>query len=159
MWFNLLNHKDNKDWIDRQLTEHAPAGLAHVRNDPTATSVGEAIQMRNPGYGWEDGTILTVHPDGRALVRWASGSTTTVPKRKIAHALLTAHVTEMSPAGVTRDPEERQTSTSGSPPRPQPDDDRCKTGAGPARAVAGLGTGVLRKNRESVTPDPAAVGG
>ena len=104
MWFNPLNHKGNKDWVDRQLTEHAPTGPAQVSNGPTATSVGEAIQMKNPGYRWEDGTILTVYPDDRALVRWASGSSNTVPKRKIAPTLRTAHVTETSPAGITRGP-------------------------------------------------------
>ena len=93
MWFNPLNHKANKDWVDMQLSECTPTDPASEPNGPVTASVDEAIQVKNSGYGWEDGTILSVHPDDSALVRWASGPTTTVTHKKISHAQRTAPAT------------------------------------------------------------------
>lgn len=68
MWFTPLNHKDTKAWMDRKLSERTPTSPAHEPISLPVTSVGVALQRKNPGYGWEDRTILLVLPDDRALV-------------------------------------------------------------------------------------------
>ena len=111
MWFNPLDHRGNKAWLDdEKLSRRAPTSPTPAPNEPPVASVGTALRMENPGYGWEDGKILRVLPDGRASVQGGSGPRAAVPKRKVARALRVAHIfLGMNPAGVSRDQEGQRT--------------------------------------------------
>ena len=88
MWYNPLNHEENRAWAaaDRLSRDSSAHAIPEADDEPKAEG-GAAVRVFSKGYGWEMGKIMHILPDGGAKIMWESGAISTLIMRKIAGAL------------------------------------------------------------------------